>query len=693
MTAVYHTLTNSMYRILLIVLLLTHFWEGIMAQSVLPAYRRADWSKAGYNGTIPSYPQVSIINFGADSMGNISCNAALTAAISSFAGAPGAVYLPAGNYLFTQAIRLPSNTVLKGAGNTQTQLTFNLNGANDNLITISGNVNSAVAGITMDAAKNATQIIVNNISGFAAGDYIKLSQNDAALVTSSWALGSVGQILQIESINATVITLKSALRKKYSLNDVPQITKLDVLTGSGIECLKIKRLDATTGQTANILIKYAAKCWVRGVESDSCNFAHVSIASATNIEVSGCYFHGAFGYGGNGQGYGVDLEMTTGECLVENNVFRHLRHAMLLQAGVNGNVLSYNYSIEPFWTGVLSPSNAAGDMVLHGNWVYANLFEGNVGQNMVIDNSHGKNGPFNTYFRNRGGTYGIFMNNNAGDSSNIIGNEITHASTGLFYLTGNGNFVYGNNVKGTITPVGSSSLSNSSLYRNTPPYYFFVPNTFPSIGLPNNNGSGTIPAVMNYNAGTPCNCNSTTIILPIVLKSFTAFANGCNAMLQWTANDENGDHYTIESSSDGLHFTTLKIVNADGSNGGSVYSFTLLQPDVTKWYRLKMTGKNEGIAYSRIAPVSNRCNKQAVFTVHPNPVSDQLTINYEATTAGQASIWVNDAAGKTVVKKDIAMQTGANSWLFDMQALPPGLYYLQLRNGNRAEASQKVIKK
>ncbi len=683
-----------MHRILLFILLPGICWNCVIAQSILPANRRVDWSKAGYNGTVPSYPQVSISNFDADSSGIRPCNAALIAAINSFAGTSGTVYFPAGNYLFTQAITLPSNTILKGAGNAQTQLLFNLAGANDNLININGNPGNAIAGLTADAPKSATQIRVNTVAGFAAGDYIKLSQNDAALVTSSWALGSVGQIVQIDNISGNFINLKSDLRKAYTLIDAPQITKLNMQTGSGIECLKIKRLDATTGQTANIKIKYAAKCWVRGVESDSCNFAHIDIANSANIEVTGCYLHGAFGYGGDGQGYGVDLQTTTSECLVENNVFRHLRHAMLLQAGVNGNVLAYNYSIEPFWTGVLSPSNAAGDMVLHGNWVYANLFEGNIGQNMVIDNSHGKNGPFNTYFRNRGGTYGIFMNSSAGDSSNIIGNEITNISTGFFNLTGNGNFVYGNNVKGTITPTGTSALNDRSLYRITPPYYFVQSFNFPTIGLPNTNGSGATPALMNYNMGTACNCSSTTIILPIVLQSFTAFANGCNAMLQWVANDKAGDNYIIENSSDGVHFAASKTVTADGNTNGSIYSFTLPQTDAMKWYRLKMGGKDGSVTYSRMAAVNIRCKEQSLFSAYPNPVSDHLTISYHSYVAAQAAIWVNDAAGKTVIKKDILMQTGANSWPLDMQSLLPGLYYVQLKSAaGTMEASQKVMKK
>ena len=192
----------------------------------------------------------------------------------------------------------------------------------------------------------------------------------------------------------------------------------------------------------------------------------------------------------------------------------------------------------------------------------------------------------------------------------------------------------------------------------------------------------------------PCNCSSTTIILPVVFQSFTAFANGCNAMLHWVANDNNGDNYIIENSSDGLHFTNVKTVAADGNTGESIYSFTLAQTDATKWYRLKMTGKDGSVTYSRMAAVNIRCKEQASFSAYPNPVADQLTIQYHSYTPQQASIRVNDAAGKLVIKKEMDVQTGDNSWLLDLQALLPGLYYVQLTTATgTVEASQKIMKK
>jgi hypothetical protein len=160
--------------------------------------------------------------------------------------------------------------------------------------------------------------------------------------------------------------------------------------------------------------------------------------------------------------------------------------------------------VDPFWTGSgFLPANSAGDMVLHGNYVFANLFEQNDGQNIVIDNSHGGNGPINTFFRNRGSLFGIFFSDNTSPKQNFIGNEIPNTSfpysTINYNLLGTDHFVYGNNNKGNIDPAGTNNLSDTT-------YYFLQqPSEIPtqyyaSIGVPNAMNSGIIPATYYYNS-------------------------------------------------------------------------------------------------------------------------------------------------------------------------------------------------
>lgn len=499
----------------------------------LPSFRNTNWSKAGYPGSIPVYSNTkNIIDFGGNGNGTMANDAALQNAINSLNNQNGTIYFPAGTFLFTLPVSLRSGIVLKGEGASATTLLFNLSGS-FSLINIFGSSTSVTSHITSSVSKDAGSFPVADAGLFSENDYIKVYQNDAALINDDYAFESVGQIVKIDSIKNSNIYFSNPLRKSYLLTDTPRIRKLEMATGIGIECLKIKRLDVTQQQTANIRFADAANCWIKGVESDSCNFAHIKLAESINIEITNNYFHDAFAYNDGGKGYGISCEYTSGDCLIENNMFKRLRHSMLLQSGANGNVFAYNYSLEPFKSET-APFDLAGDIVLHGNYPYQNLFEGNVVQNIVVDASHGINGPFNTFFRNRAMLYGILFSPGAGDSSNIIGNEIT--GTGLYkgnyYLQGNGHFEYGNNKNDTIRPAGTVLLTQQSLFLNSTPAYWNINSLWPSIGMPNNLNSGNIPARQRFASST-----GITYCLPTEATVYIFTGNGnWNIETNWANN-------------------------------------------------------------------------------------------------------------------------------------------------------------
>jgi len=178
-----------------------------------------------------------------------------------------------------------------------------------------------------------------------------------------------------------------------------------------------------------------------------------------------------------------------------------------LQSAANGNVIAYNYSKDPFWTGTILPSNSAGDIVLHGNYPFQNLFEGNICQNIVIDNSHGINGPYNTFYRNRAELYGIFMNDGAGDLQNFIGNEITHPLLGQYFKTGKAHYEFGNNRNQVIIPPNTSQLTTNTLFLESNPDCLTDFTNFPSIGYPNKLNEGKNAAKERHENGFSAICS------------------------------------------------------------------------------------------------------------------------------------------------------------------------------------------
>lgn len=396
----------------------------------------------------------------------------------------GKVILPGGEISISCAISIPSNFVLEGSADSLTRLNF-INTTEINLISATGSMGNEVAtGVSI--LKGVTSL-TNSIlaSSLAEGDLIYIADTDDSLVVSAWANGWTGQFLTISAISNDLISFENSLRRSFANATIYLVNPVEKV---GIRNLEIVSTFPTVGQTKNIFFDFARDCFVECISSVNCNFSHITLNRSSKVTVRNSRFKDAHAYGGGGQGYGVVCQVATGDCLIENNFFDHLRHSMLLQIGANGNVYGYNYSINPFWTGVSLPSNSAGDLVLHGDYTYMNLFEGNVGQHIVIDDSHGKNGPYNTFLRNRLKLYGIFMNNApATDSVNFIGNEITNSGflLGNFATSGNGHFSFGNNKQGTVTPVNTQNVTIQSLYNPIISDFYQYESAFPPIGYPN----------------------------------------------------------------------------------------------------------------------------------------------------------------------------------------------------------------
>lgn len=483
-----------------------------LSGQTIPPERLTQWSNAGLTVEDLDIPtlELHIEDFGGVGNGIFDNSNAMNSALEFLADEGGIIHFGKGVYHFDSPIEISTSQVfLRGADTDSTTLTFEVGEGRD-AISIFGRRDNLSRMLNFDALKGENHIELDSDGELETGDWVWLIDDDDEKVTSSWARGSTGQVLKIDSTSNNTLFLRSPLRRNFKVNREAVLHRIEAVSGVVIENLSIERLDKTDSQTSNILFQYAVDCQLKCVKSEKTNFAHVDVRFSSNIEVTGCYFADAHSHGGGGQAYGVVLHFGSGECLIRDNIFDHLRHSMLLQAGANGNVLAYNYSLDPFWEGTVLPSNSAGDAVLHGNYPFANLFEGNIIQQMVIDDSHGINGPHNIFFRNRAELYGLFMNNSPpSDSQVFVGNEITNTQffLGNYLLFGQGHFEHGNFHKGDIKPPGTEFIEDNSLYLDTPPVWYVDQSFWPPIGFPNIPGSGMNRAFSRFESGEETNCN------------------------------------------------------------------------------------------------------------------------------------------------------------------------------------------
>ncbi|MBP6390967.1 MAG: hypothetical protein KA175_02850 [Flavobacteriales bacterium] len=108
---------------------------------------------------------------------------------------------------------------------------------------------------------------------------------------------------------------------------------------------------------------------------------------------------------------------------------------------------------------------------------------------------------------------------------------------------------------------------------------------------------------LNFFGSATIDCTTT---LPIELTAFAAEAHGRDAWIQWaTASEMENDHFDVERSSDGLHWSTIGTVSGAGTCQ-SAHSYELVDPAPpigTDYYRLRQVDYDGHATYSETEAV------------------------------------------------------------------------------------------
>ncbi|HCW75940.1 MAG TPA: hypothetical protein DHU63_05305, partial [Candidatus Marinimicrobia bacterium] len=372
--------------------------------SIIPAERMVNWEKAGLHHAPPPIEKIVQISTAQELLDSL---AAKDPAVMTL------FQLDSGEFIFNSQINLPSRTILRGLGSRKTEVKYMGSDTINTLIWVKppNDLLSSTSILNVsELVKGSRSLTVDDPLNFNPGDVILFDfPSDSFHVhgggisaqvygCSEWRF--LGQINRIESIFGSTLTLTDPCNFDYSGLSGGLVKKL--ITGKAVSDVGIENL-SIGGNVANanfhIWFKWAFNCWVRGVESNRPRQSHFNVDYCTHVEISGCYLHhaGTYIFGG----YGIRMVFMDTDVLVEDNIFEHLRHAMSLSQGINGNVFGYNYSREQYSEDRAGTRDWLSDLNLHGHFPYANLLEGNVIEYIGIDTYWGYSGPDNTFFRNR----------------------------------------------------------------------------------------------------------------------------------------------------------------------------------------------------------------------------------------------------------------------------------------------------
>lgn len=397
------------------------FWSRILSPpttcnpvaTTTPGLCAMDW--ADYTGIPGGIPSASWTQSGstiqASTYGNGSSDASsgIQTALNACRGNKYVLLSP-GTFLFSAGgVRVPAGCVLRGAGADRTVINLTAGSA---AVTLgrgaSPNFGAAIAIRNANAGGNT--LTVASARGLSVEQFLVIDQlNDNVIVSSAgtqgactWCDGETsngsraqGQIDKITNIVGTTITLEMPLMVNYTL--APHAAPLSMATNAGLENLQIYANG--NGTAAQIQITACANCWVRGVQGNYAAGDHLDADWSYRGNIVDSYFSNAYLHAPGCCDSDVDLRYKTTGFLIQNNIFERLHVSIMLEWGVAGNVIAYNYSNGDFDSGSSDPDYTMQDMDFHGAHPQFNLFEGNVSATIGQDGIWGS-AANNTAFRN-----------------------------------------------------------------------------------------------------------------------------------------------------------------------------------------------------------------------------------------------------------------------------------------------------
>lgn len=168
-------------------------------------------------------------------------------------------------------------------------------------------------------------------------------------------------------------------------------------------------------------------------------------------------------------------------------------------------------------------------------------------------------------------------------------------------------------------------------------------------------------------------------VLPIGGIMLSAKRAAYDVDLTWTTLFERGsDHFTVEHSSDGIHFGALGQLSATGySEGPTQYDLVhRAAPAGLNYYRIRGVGMDGQEQFSAVETAL--VDKGLRLLVAPNPTGDLATVMLSNATEEAHTLRVIDTRGRPVLSVASLLAEGADRATLQLRTLEPGSYVLQL---------------
>ena len=194
--------------------------------------------------------------------------------------------------------------------------------------------------------------------------------------------------------------------------------------------------------------------------------------------------------------------------------------------------------------------------------------------------------------------------------------------------------------------------------------------------------------------------NNSSFVLPLQLTDFEVAQKDNDANLTWSVFDEKGlKNYTIERTTDLVSYSSIGEqipVYSDALNNYNYTDFNItdLNAEVI-YYRIKMNFMDGSFNYSPVKAIEVNASAEIEMHIYPNPVMENLTVNFNSIQSDKYQLLINDENGKLINLMNIEAMQGQNN--IDASALtnalPMGVYIITLQNASATKRKRiKAVK-
>jgi hypothetical protein len=183
------------------------------------------------------------------------------------------------------------------------------------------------------------------------------------------------------------------------------------------------------------------------------------------------------------------------------------------------------------------------------------------------------------------------------------------------------------------------------------------------------------------------------IVLPLELISFSGKMLEKTNVLEWvTQSEKNVLQHLLERSPDGVHWTELGRKTGQTVSASQIYyQLEDNQPFNESYYRLRSIDLDGQEAVSKTI-LLRREPGFGIDRVFPVPTSGILTVQFGTDQETNVSMRLYNLAGALMLEQSSEAVRGNNQTRLSLEALPAGLYFLQMNDGVRLSDPVKIFK-